>query len=279
MEYIIRIEDKKDSFTQTDKNIARYILENKDLIINQSSIDLAKNTNSSQAAVTRFVKKIGYNSFVDMKISIAKSFEEESNFIEDEIKKTDKIGDIISKSKANIQKTVEKTYALINDEKIERACQFLNKTNKIYLSGVAGSGLICEDFYYKLLRAGADVYYEKDAHTNLSRISHIGKNDLLIAITYGAKTKEVIESFNYAKIKGSSIICISKNENSKIAKESDVFIKIPSSEKEIRYGAIASRFSSLIITDILYFSYIGQNYDYVVENLKVSKKFTDKLKN
>lgn len=279
MEYIIRIEDKKDSFTQTDKNIARYILENKDLIINQSSIDLAKNTNSSQAAITRFVKKIGYNSFVDMKISIAKSFEEESNFIEDEIKKSDKIGDIISKSKANIQKTVEKTYALIDDKKIERACQFLNKTNKIYLSGVAGSGLICEDFYYKLLRAGADVYYEKDAHTNLSRISHIGKNDLLIAITYGAKTKEVIESFNYAKIKGSSIICISKNENSKIAKESDVFIKIPSSEKEIRYGAIASRFSSLIITDILYFSYIGQNYDYVVENLKVSKKFTDKLKN
>ncbi|MDU3153768.1 MAG: MurR/RpiR family transcriptional regulator [Anaerococcus hydrogenalis] len=214
-----------------------------------------------------------------MKISIAKSFEEESDFIEDEIKKTDKIGDIINKSKANIQKTVEKTYALIDNEKIEKACQILNKTKKIYLSGVAGSGLICEDFYYKLLRAGADVYYEKDAHTNLSRISHIGKNDLLIAISYGAKTKEVIESFNYAKIKGSSIICISKNENSKLAKDSDVFIKIPSSEKEIRYGAIASRFSSLIITDILYFSYIGQNYDYVVENLKVSKHFTDKLEN
>ena len=44
MEYIIRIEDKKDSFTQTDKNIASYILNNKDLIIKQSSIDLAKNT-------------------------------------------------------------------------------------------------------------------------------------------------------------------------------------------------------------------------------------------
>ena len=87
MEYIIRIEDKKDSFTQTDKNIASYILNNKDLIIKQSSIDLAKNTKSSQAAVTRFVKKIGYNSFVDMKISIAKAFEEESDFIEDEINK------------------------------------------------------------------------------------------------------------------------------------------------------------------------------------------------
>lgn len=278
MEYIIRIEDKKDSFTQTDKNIASYILNNKDLIINQSSIDLAKNTKSSQAAVTRFVKKIGYNSFVDMKISIAKAFEEESDFIEDEIKKSDKTKDIINKSKANIQKTIEKTYALIDEEKIEKACQILNKAKKIYLSGVAGSGLICEDFYYKLLRAGVDVYYEKDAHTNLSRISHIGKNDLLIAITYGAKTKEVLESFNYAKIKGASLISISKNENSKLAKDSDVFIKIPSSEKEIRYGAIASRFSSLIITDILYFSYIGLNYDYVVDNLKVTKEFTDKLK-
>ncbi|MFQ7349838.1 MAG: MurR/RpiR family transcriptional regulator, partial [Anaerococcus vaginalis] len=140
MEYIIRIEDKKDSFTQTDKNIASYILNNKDLIINQSSIDLAKNTKSSQAAVTRFVKKIGYNSFVDMKISIAKAFEEESDFIEDEIKKSDKTKDIINKSKANIQKTIEKTYALIDEEKIEKACQILNKAKKIYLSGVAGSG-------------------------------------------------------------------------------------------------------------------------------------------
>lgn len=87
-----------------------------------------------------------------------------------------------------------------------------------------------------------------------------------------------MESFNYAKIKGASLISISKNENSKLAKDSDVFIKIPSSEKEIRYGAIASRFSSLIITDILYFSYIGLNYDYVVDNLKVTKEFTDKLK-
>ena len=130
MEYIIRIEDKKDSFTQTDKNIAAYILNNKDLIIKQSSIDLAKNTKSSQAAVTRFVKKIGYSSFVDMKISIAKAFEEESDFIEDEIKKSDKTKDIINKSKANIQKTIEKTYALIDEEKIEKACQILNKAKK-----------------------------------------------------------------------------------------------------------------------------------------------------
>ena len=71
-----------------------------------------------------------------MKISIAKAFEEESDFIEDEIKKSDKTKDIINKSKANIQKTIEKTYALIDEEKIEKACQILNKAKKIYLSGV-----------------------------------------------------------------------------------------------------------------------------------------------
>ncbi|MDY3005828.1 MurR/RpiR family transcriptional regulator [Anaerococcus porci] len=278
MEYLIRIKDKKENFTQKDKLIADYILKNKDKIINESSIDLAKNTKTSQSAVTRFVKKIGYKSFVDMKVSIAKSFESKNEYIEDEIKKDDKISEIIDKSRANIQKTLEKTYAIIDEKNIEKAGNLINMASRIYLCGVAGSGLICEDFYYKLLRAGANVFYEKDAHTNLSAISHIKKGDILIAISYNAKTKEVLEAMKFAKENNARVIAITKSEKSKLKDLSDIILKIPSSEKEIRYGAIASRFSSFIITDILFFTYIAKNYENVNESLKISKDLTDKLK-
>ncbi|MSS77569.1 MurR/RpiR family transcriptional regulator [Anaerococcus sp. AGMB00486] len=278
MEYLIRIKDKKENFTQKDKLIADYILKNKDKIINESSIDLAKNTKTSQSAVTRFVKKIGYKSFVDMKVSIAKSFESKNEYIEDEIKKDDKISEIIDKSRANIQKTLEKTYAIIDEKNIEKAGNLINMASRIYLCGVAGSGLICEDFYYKLLRAGANVFYEKDAHTNLSAISHIKKGDILIAISYNAKTKEVLEAVKFAKENNARVIAITKSEKSKIKDLSDIILKIPSSEKEIRYGAITSRFSSFIITDILFFTYIAKNYENVNESLKISKDLTDKLK-
>lgn len=278
MEYLIRIKDKKENFTQKDRLIADYILKNKDKIINESSTDLAQNTHTSQSAVTRFVKKIGYKSFVDMKVSIAKSSEKEDEFIEDEIKKDDTTKDLINKSKANIQKTLEKTYALIDEKNIGRAGDILNKAKRIYLCGVAGSGIICEDFYYKLLRAGSNVFYEKDAHTNLSAISHIKENDLLIAISYKGKTKEVLEAVKFAKEKNAKIIAITKTEKSKLKDLSDIVLKIPSSEKEIRYGAIGSRFSSFVITDILFFTYITKNLDQVNKSLRVSKDLTDKLK-
>lgn len=278
MEYLIRIKDKKENFTQKDKLIADYIIKNKDKIINESSLDLAKNTQTSQSAVTRFVKKIGYKSFVDMKVDVAKSFEKEEEYIEDEIKENDKTHDIINKSKANIQKTLDKTYALVDEEKIKKAGELINTSNRIYLCGVAGSGLICEDFYYKLLRAGASVFYEKDAHTNLSAISHIKKGDILIAISYNGKTKEVIEAAKFAKENGAEVISITKSEKSKLKDLTDILLKIPSSEKELRYGAIGSRFSSFVITDILFFSYISKNYEKVKKSLKISKDLTDKLK-
>ena len=278
MNFLLKVDDKKDVLTNNDKKIANYIKNNMESIIKLTSVDLAKNTKLSQSAITRFVKKIGYNSFIDMKVDLAKSNDKDFDYIEDEINKDDDIENIIEKSKTNIIKTIEKTYGIIEVDKVKKASCMLNNANKIYLSGVAGSGLICEDFYYKLLRAGANVTYEKDTHTNISIISHIKKDDLLIAISYNAKTKEVIEAVEYAKSKEAGVISISKNENSKLSKLSDVLLKIPSIEKELRYGAIGSRFSSLAITDILYFSYITKNYENTKESLVTSKKLTDRLK-
>ena len=46
----------------------------------------------------------------------------------------------------------------------------------------------------------------------------------------------------------------------------------------MRFGAVSSRFSSQIITDILYYGYVANNMDQVLDNMKVSKELTNKLK-
>lgn len=279
MDYLIKIKERWDEFTPSDKKIGEYIVDNPEQIVNYNTLELADLIDTSQSAIIRFIKKIGYKGYIDFKIDVAKSLEESNDFFPDEvITKNESIENIISKSKNNVLSTVEKTYALIDTEAIKRAIDDINKANNIYLAGVGSSGLICEDFSYKLQRSGKKVFYQVDAHTNLALVTNIDKDDLLIAISYSGLTKEILIASEYAKKVGAKVISISKSLNSTLAHNSNELLLIPEIEREMRYGAISSRLSSQIITDILYYGYVAANTEKVNENMRTSKELTNKLK-
>ena len=279
MDYLIKIKERWDDFTPSDKKIGEYIIDNPEQIINYNTLQLAEIIQTSQSAIIRFIKKIGYKGYIDFKIDVAKSLEENNEFLLDEvISKDESIVNIISKSKNNVLSTVGKTYALIDDQRIKTAVEDINKANNIYLAGVGSSGLICEDFSYKLQRSGKKVFYQVDAHTNLALVSNICKDDLLIAISYSGLTKEILIASEYAKNIGAKVISISKALNSALANNTDELLLIPEIEREMRYGAISSRLSSQIITDILYYGYVAANTEKVNENMRTSKLLTNKLK-
>ncbi|WP_282929289.1 MurR/RpiR family transcriptional regulator [Anaerococcus sp. Marseille-Q7828] len=279
MDYLIKIKERWDEFTPSDKKIGEYIVDNPEQIVNYNTLELADLIDTSQSAIIRFIKKIGYKGYIDFKIDVAKSLEEKNEFLLDEvISKNESIENIISKSKNNVLATVEKTYALIDTEAIKRSIDDINKANNIYLAGVGSSGLICEDFSYKLQRSGKKVFYQVDAHTNLALVTNIDKEDLLIAISYSGLTKEILIASEYAKKVGAKVISISKSLNSTLAHNSNELLLIPEIEREMRYGAISSRLSSQIITDILYYGYVAANTEKVNENMRTSKELTNKLK-
>lgn len=279
MDYLIKIKERWDEFTPSDKKIGEYIVDNPQEIVECNTLDLAELIDTSQSAIIRFVKKIGYKGYIDFKIDVAKSLEETNElFLDEVITKNESIESIISKSKNNVLATVEKTYALIDTEAIKRAIEDINKANNIYLAGVGSSGLICEDFSYKLQRSGKKVFYQVDAHTNLALVTNIDKDDLLISISYSGLTKEILIASEYAKKVGAKVISISKSLNSTLPQNSDELLLIPEIEREMRYGAISSRLSSQIITDILYYGYVAANTEKVNENMRTSKLLTNKLK-
>ena len=279
MDYLIKINQRIDEFTPSDKKIADFIINNPKQTVGSNTSELATMTETSQSAIIRFVKKIGYKGYIDLKLDIAGSLEADSELLKDEvIAGGDYIESIISKSKNNVSSAVEKTFALIDKEIIKRAVDEIDKANSVYLAGVGSSGLICEDFLYKLQRAGKKAYYQRDAHTNLSLITNISNEDILVSISYSGNTEEVIIASEFAKEIGANVICISKSSASSLAHIADELLLIPEIEKEMRFGAISSRLSSQIITDILYYGYISRNMDQVTENLRISKQVTNKLK-
>lgn len=279
MNYLIKINERDREFTPSDKKIADFIRENPEELININSANLAKLTGTSQSAVIRFVQKIGYKGYLDLKLDIAKSIEDDYELKKGQvIVEGDSISDIMAKSKNNVLTAVEKTYALLDEEKIREVANLIDKAKEVYLAGIGSSGLICEDFLYKLQRAGKKASYERDAHTNIALISNISKDDILICISYSGNTAEIDIAASFAKEVGARVISITKSAKSPLANLSDELLLIPEIEKEMRFGAISSRFSSQIVTDILFYAFIVKNMDQVSKKMKMSKNLTSKLK-
>lgn len=275
--YIIK--QNLNNFTDGERKIANYILENKDDVINFSAQELANRVDGSAAGVVRFSKKLGFKGFTNLKVELAKDNEEFKNDFNEIIRVDDDIKVMVKKAiTANIA-TLEKTSGLINFDSLSEAIEILKNSKKIYIYGIGASGLVALDFQYKLLRIKKEVIYNLDSHIQLATASIMDKEDVAIGISYSGETKEVTLAIDEAKRIGAKTIAITKSgNNSRLSKSSYISLYIPNEEKEMRLGAISSRMSALTLVDLLYLGIIKSDISYTKEYLKETRKLIKNLK-
>ncbi|MGG7097441.1 MurR/RpiR family transcriptional regulator [Clostridium sardiniense] len=274
--YIIR--QGMNGFTDVEKKIGKYILSNKDEVINISAQELADKVSVSPAGIVRFSKKLGFKGFTALKVELAKENEEEIVDFSEMISEDDDTKTMIKKAiKSNIN-TLEQTCKLINIDVVNSAIDTIANAKKVYLYGVGASGLIALDFQYKLLRIKKDVIYNHDSHIQLATASHIEKDDVAIGISYSGETKEINIAINEAKNNGAKTIAITKYNSSTLSKNADMCLYIPNEEKELRLGAIASRMSALTLIDILYLGIVKGNISKTKNYITETRKIIEKIK-
>lgn len=274
--YIIR-EGMKD-FTEGEKKIGKYILSNKDEVINLSAQELASKVSASPAGVIRFSKRLGFKGFTALKVELAKENEDEIIDFSEFISEDDDTKTMVKKTIQSNINTLEKTYRLINVNVVEKAIDVIAKAKRIYIYGVGASGLIALDFQYKLLRIKKDVIYSHDSHIQLSTASYIGKDDVAIGISYSGETKEINIAINQAKENGAKTIAITKYNSSTLSKSADMVMYIPNEERELRLGAITSRISALTLIDILYLGIAKSNIEETKSYITETRNLIEKIK-
>lgn len=267
-----------ENFTKTEKKLSHYILENVNSIIYDSIQDIAAKTNTSPAAVIRFSKKLGYNGFTQLKLDLAKDNTEEIPLFSEKICQKDSLKTIVKKSMASDTSAVEQTYKLLRIETLNNAVQAMKNAKRIYLFGISSSGICCLDLAQKLSRVGYSVVFYNDFHMQLAATTYITKEDVALAISYSGNTKEINVAMEQAKSQGATTISITQFIKSPLLKFSDLVLYVPSQEKDLRLGAVSSRNSSLILTDLLYLGMIGNELDEYKKNLITSRNLVNKLR-
>ena len=112
-----------------------------------------------------------------------------------------------------------------NDEAFSKAVELLCAAERIGASGCGHSGIICQHFAHLMCCVEQPAKFISPAEAVHGGTGYLQKGDVMIFASRGGSTKELFPIADICKAKGVSIITITENLESPLAKLADVVLK------------------------------------------------------
>ena len=281
MSCLLKIKESYSNLSKNEKKIADYILANEQGAYDLAIKDLALRSNTSPSCIMRFTKKIGYDSYTQFRLDMAKESDKEM-IIDDQllvnITKNDTVNELMQTLRSFHINTINKTYEYLDHKKMEKAIKMLVNARKICLVGEGTSLLVAKDLSHKFILAGIDSCCHDDAHTQLTQVNIMTPEDCIIIISYSGLTQLANIAMKRANQMNVPTISISQNTNSALTKKATVPIFVPTLEEERKVGSVASRISCSIVTDMLYLGTIKENVEQITSKVSQTRQLLKELK-
>lgn len=267
MKYITMINSFYPSLSKTEKKVADYIKQVEDQIIYKSLQEVSLEASVGEATVLRFCRRIGYDGFQDMKLSI----EQEA------IKKTSNEETLITSVTDQLHRAIEDTRLVLHEENLIALVKLLEKANRVYLFGIGASGNAALDLQSRLLRYGKLCHTITDSHYQLMNASIMDTKDLVIVFSLTGYTKEVVDSVKLAKKNGAKIVAITNYILSPLSSQADITILTAGKESPMDGGSLTGKISQLYIIDLICTTYVVRNHDKAKQmNQRIAKSIVNK---
>lgn len=243
-----------DNFFDSEKKIAKYIINHYDDVVEMTVGDLASASGASEASVSRFCRKIGVKGFHHLKISLAKEMVESDT---PEVKVTNHISaDDISQSLQNILankvEELKQTVSMMDNDKLHDILNVILKARNVQFVAVGNTLPVAIDGAFKLNQIGISSVASTIWENQIGFIYNLTNQDVVISISNSGESRGVITAIKAAKEVGAITISITNNEKSTVAQASDYHITTATREKLFLDGYCFSRVSATTVIEILY---------------------------
>ena len=238
--------------SSSEKFLWTYIQENLTDIPNLSIIKLSEDANVSTATIVRTMKKMGYSGYTDFRQQLTNNTK--TNFKYKNLEKVDHdIKQAIFKSKYEVDNTLQ----MLNVGSIEDAIQKIKNSADIYIFARGFSEFIASEMLTKLQLLGKSCIMSTDPNIITTMSKRIKREDLVIFVTLNGETKELVQGAENAYKNGVSTLTITTNEDSSIAKYSEMMlIGFKSQSSYFPDYEVRSRLPLQVIGRILLDSYV-----------------------
>ena len=240
------ITDRFVELTATEKRIAQFILDDVQAATTLPIAEMAKLTNTSQASVTRFARAIGCKDVRELKVKLAQSLAVGQRFILD-VPDLEGVQGIYE----TIINVLEMNRRALDPDALHRAVEWLSSARQILTIGMGGGSTICaQEVQFRLFRLGLPVVSQSDGLLVRMMCSAVSPNDVVLALSLGGYTQEVVESAAIARQYGAKVIAITP-EATPLAENADLVLPLIVRENDYICKPSTSRYAMLAMVDVL----------------------------
>lgn len=247
-----------DSMTPLESEIASYILNNKDAVTKLKIQELADILFISKSAIHRFVKKIGFNGFNDLKVSIAK---ENADLLENNsyinvnypFQAKDNPRQIAFKLLELYEKAIKDTFEYVDLDQIKVVSQLIDSADVIDVYTHAHNSNIAENFLDKMLTIGKSVNCPSSFYNQRLTVLASDQKHVAIILSYSGKATFILPIVKKLYEKGVKVIQIGKAGSNYYSQYVTYHLSISDSENNRdRMSQFSSHIAMQYIMDVLY---------------------------
>lgn len=247
-----------DSMTPLESEIASYILNNKNVVTKLKIQELADILFISKSAIHRFVKKIGFNGFNDLKVSIAK---ENADLLENNsyinvnypFQAKDNPRQIAFKLLELYEKAIKDTFEYVDLDQIKAVSQLIDSADEIDVYTHAHNSNIAENFQDKMLTIGRSVNCPSSFYNQRLTVLASDQKHVAIILSYSGKATFILPIVKKLYEKGVKVIQIGKAGSNYYSQYVTYHLSISDSENNRdRMSQFSSHIAMQYIMDVLY---------------------------
>lgn len=269
-----------DNFFDSEKKIAKYIINHCDKVVEMTVGELAHASGASEASVSRFCKKVGVKGFHHLKISLAKEMVD-SNMNNVNLSNRISIDDVsqsLQNILANKIEELKQTVSMMDTKQMETILRIIQKAKCVQFVAVGNTIPVAIDGAFKFNQIGIAASSSAIWESQIGSLYNLTNEDVVIGISNSGESRGVITAMEVAHEIGATTISITNNNQSSVALASDYHITTATREKLFLDGYCFSRVSATTVIEILYLfltSMIEDSYKNIArhENAIAGDKF------
>jgi DNA-binding MurR/RpiR family transcriptional regulator len=281
MNCLIRIRQRYAGLAQSDKKLADFILAQPDEARHLSSQQLAAEAGVSQSSVVKFSQKLGFKGFPALKLALSEALASnphpQSVPVHNQIRGDDPLRLVGEKLIKDNVSAMHASLDVNTEEKLRESIDLLRNARRIVLTGIGASGLVAQNFSWKLLKIGFNAVVEKDMHALLATVQAMTEDDLLLAISYSGERREINLAADETLRVGGKILAITGFSPNALQQRASHCLYTIAEELATRSAAISSTSAQMMLTDLLFMGLVQQDLEHAPDRIRHSEALVKKL--
>lgn len=230
-----------DNLTVSEKKVLKYLTDNIADIPYLNINDLVAKTFVSKTVIINLSQKLGFSGFKELKFQI-------NNYIlsRNKIEKSDH-----SSYKKQLEKNINKSFTLINEEQIKECAKTLRHSRNIFIVARGTSKAVGYYLEHLLFALGLHCFFINDYNLSDSFTRLVNEDDTVIFISLSGGTKKIIETAKIVQLKEANIISMTAFNTNELTSYATHTLFCFTDNHDTKKDDTKSRIGFFILVDLL----------------------------